>query len=219
MAPLLASARSLVHLKGFGPTIRGGPPRALVAALAAADVVAWDGDDAEEGSFTSALLPLLAPDSRPRVLLAFKFADKQASFERSWGALVAVSRATVVCMLLERDALLARGAELADVGAARRFLDPAAAGDAARAALDSMPDWVPRYAALGVRGFEITRAALPASCAPLAALSWGGGLVVLIEWATLVSRSAADAPLWTHWCAHCGHKENRRRFSCTHTPL
>lgn len=193
--PHLAAARSVLHLKGFGPTIKTGLPCALAEALAAAEVIAWDGDDAGEGSFTSALLPLLAPQTPPRLLVAFKFADEKPDFEESWGGRIAASRATVVCVLLGREALLARGATLADVGAALHLLSPAA-GDAARTALVAMPEKALHYAALGVRGVEITRALLPL---PPCVLAWGGGPVVLLEWATAVARWGAAAPLWTHW--------------------
>jgi hypothetical protein len=93
---------SVVHYKGFGKTldIRDGPPPAdLLRMLAAADVVAFDGDWFEVAPGSDGIcvnfvcaLPMLFASSHARTepgpaLLAFKIEDEEAEFLQSWNGL------------------------------------------------------------------------------------------------------------------------------------
>ena len=93
---------SVVHYKGFGKTldIRDAPPPAdLLRMLAAADVVAFDGDWFEVASDSDGLsvnfvcaLPMLFASGQSSTepgpaLLAFKIDDQEAEFLQSWHGL------------------------------------------------------------------------------------------------------------------------------------
>jgi hypothetical protein len=100
LAARLPDGAALAHFKGFGAAIAAfahpdrstppaapGPPRALLAALRACAVVAFDGDDLDGRTFTAAVPPLLllaSATSPAPALLAFKRASDEARFARSW---------------------------------------------------------------------------------------------------------------------------------------
>eukprot|EP00004_Rigifila_ramosa_P018689 TRINITY_DN4675_c0_g1_i1.p2 TRINITY_DN4675_c0_g1~~TRINITY_DN4675_c0_g1_i1.p2 ORF type:complete len:111 (+),score=26.35 TRINITY_DN4675_c0_g1_i1:33-335(+) len=86
LGQLLQRCSSVVHLKGFGSGMdvaASPPPRELVALLAGADMIVFDGDDWDPTSFVAALrvvvderflLPVDAAAPLPH-LVAFKYAS------------------------------------------------------------------------------------------------------------------------------------------------
>jgi hypothetical protein len=175
--------RHVLHVKGFGPSLGWlQPPPSLIAFLASADVLAFDGDDAAEDSFVRALLRARAgtPDG-PR-LLAYKLSHELDRFRASWSAAsidASGDDAATVHVLAVPSADLA---------------PPHYAG-----AADACPAPQRVFVALGVRALELTRGAAPQS---LAVAAWGGHHVVRAEFLQNEARfGLADMPRWRYW--HC----------------
>jgi len=174
--------RRVLHVKGFGPPLGGlQPPASLIAFLASADVLVFDGDDAAEDSFVRALLSARAGAPGAPRLLAYKLSHELDRFRASWSAASSVESgdtATVHVLAVPRADL-----------AAPHYADAAGACPAQQRV----------YVALGVRALELSRGAAPQS---LAVAAWGGHHVVRAEFAQNEARfGLAGMPRWRYW--HC----------------
>lgn len=87
---LLVEHASIVHYKGFGPRILSECPVQIVAELAKADLIVFDGDNYTDDSFTLAfgrLHRLCAAERRSMpAILAFKILKDKGIFDTSWRA-------------------------------------------------------------------------------------------------------------------------------------
>jgi hypothetical protein len=203
----LVRGRRVVFFKGFGaPLDLHPPPPRLLDFLHAADIVAFDGDDFDRLSFTSALelLHRERPPPHPR-LLAFKRAA-EAPRLAAVGAPGAAGNwvgATEHCFLPERAAaascfIIDDGDAAASAAAAAAAAPPLGGALGAAAAAGLAAPGV-AYVRLGVRAVEL----VAARCSPAAVLvaAWGGSQIVAAEFALGLQLLGARMPRWHYWHA------------------
>jgi hypothetical protein len=221
---LLAACSRIVHLKGFGETLLPAPgaaavapPQGLLAALAAADAIVWDGDFYHARAFTSALPAALAARcaagaapaapaaggaaSTPLLLaLGSRCEDQQAAFRESWRSapFPRSGGVRIACLRVGLEEL-----PEADLGAA------AAALPALRHCLDAQAVTASQrqYAALGLLGVRLSTAAAGGGggssgggAAAPTVLCWGGH-VPAIEFAAGVAHFGSQCPVWRYFHA------------------
>eukprot|EP00004_Rigifila_ramosa_P013349 TRINITY_DN2945_c0_g1_i7.p1 TRINITY_DN2945_c0_g1~~TRINITY_DN2945_c0_g1_i7.p1 ORF type:complete len:368 (-),score=82.38 TRINITY_DN2945_c0_g1_i7:1709-2788(-) len=217
LVALCSACRSVVHFKGFGPgmDVQAEPAAPeMLALLAAADVVVFDGDPWDATSFTSALRVLLdehLPHGQPPPrLVAFKYAAQQHDFARDWQDF-AVRQAPdaqikIHCVLVPNE--VARQPELFDAEAARA----AAAASGVKHEHPLHPQ-TPLdegrlvFVALGTFAIKTMQRAVPAARRQV--VVWGGMHSVHREFS--VNTALGDSLVWRYFHARRGTSEGMLR--------
>jgi hypothetical protein len=198
LAALVKPYKTLVHYKGFGPSIdisTNPPLEEMIRTLSATDVLVFDGDDYSDASFTHAIpkvLEILDKEQRPPpILLALKFLDEKDAFVQSWTGVTLPASFThpIYCFLVPRDQAVVP-----------KFYDHTGAVNLPGEPCTLTPSQEP-YTALGVYGIDLTRRLASAGDAPLlrSVVVWGGWYIVLREFQMNAILWGDEAPKWTYF--------------------
>jgi hypothetical protein len=197
LVKLVQSCKTLVHYKGFGPSIdiqTNPPSEEMIRTLSTADVLVFDGDNYSDDSFTYTILKVLEILDREKlsqpILLALKFLHEKDVFVQSWSGVPLPTSFTrpIYCFLAPREQVILP-----------KFYDPAGAVNLPGGSCPLTSAQEP-YTALGVYGMDLTGRLASACDPPLlrSVVVWGGLNIVLREFQMNVVLWGDATPRWTY---------------------
>ena len=188
LGEVLSKVRTVVHFKGFGPSILHAPSQEMLGSLASFDMIEFDGDDFDNASFTFALRLLVdqlqEQGKRIPTLLAFKHQDGKRRFSKSWRRFLVPAEldAHLYCYVVKPK-------EVAEVE--KKLMTLKSTEDQAK------------FVTLGAFALSCTARLPGADKQPLERMvvAWGGYHIVVLEFQAQMTLWAENAPRWEYYHA------------------